>query len=192
MSAKFYTKTWFIILLLFFFAPVGVYLMWRYANWNNKTKKIVTGVFAVWFVVQVIGNSNRQQLGNRQAQKTNQTVVKQEPVQNTKSNQKSTLAKVADKGADSEPDFLKISAMLLNIEIADINITDFAIHDSKDAGLTQASGTFNKDGLKHKFNARFVTKTGECVRLAIDGEKQFYNEELQDKTMDAQRRITNE
>lgn len=55
---KFYTKVWFIILLLFFFAPVGIYLMWQYTSWDDKTKKIVTGICAVWFVITFIGSNH--------------------------------------------------------------------------------------------------------------------------------------
>ncbi|WP_196595204.1 hypothetical protein [Pectinatus frisingensis] len=54
---KFYTKTWFIILILFFFAPIGIYLMWQYTNWDSKTKKIIAGISSIWFLITIIGNN---------------------------------------------------------------------------------------------------------------------------------------
>lgn len=44
---KWYQKTWFIILTLIFFFPVGIFLMWKYANWSSTIKWIVTAVIAI-------------------------------------------------------------------------------------------------------------------------------------------------
>lgn len=46
---KFYQKTWFIILMLIFFFPVGLFLMWRYSTWGKVPKAIITAIFA-WVV----------------------------------------------------------------------------------------------------------------------------------------------
>lgn len=40
-------RKWFIILFLIIFFPVGLYLMWRHANWSKTAKWVVTGVIAV-------------------------------------------------------------------------------------------------------------------------------------------------
>ena len=37
-TKKWYQKTGFIILLLIFFFPVGLFLMWKYTNWGKKVK----------------------------------------------------------------------------------------------------------------------------------------------------------
>lgn len=49
-KVKFYKKTWFIILLLTFFFPVGLFLMWKYANWSKAAKIIVTVIIAILFI----------------------------------------------------------------------------------------------------------------------------------------------
>lgn len=46
------------ILLLIFFFPVGLYLMWAKTAWKKKTKIIVTIVFAILAVLFIIGGVN--------------------------------------------------------------------------------------------------------------------------------------
>ncbi|MCC4723357.1 hypothetical protein [Salinicoccus sp. RF5] len=43
-------ESWFIVMFLLLFFPVGLYLMWRYSEWDKKPKWIVTGVFALFVV----------------------------------------------------------------------------------------------------------------------------------------------
>lgn len=54
---KFYTQTWFMWLMLIFFAPVGIFLMWKF---NDKMKKdikiILTIVFAIFFLISWSGD----------------------------------------------------------------------------------------------------------------------------------------
>lgn len=54
---KFYQKTWFIILSLFCFAPLGLFLMWRYKpTWSKGLKGVLTGFFCIWFFCFLIGS----------------------------------------------------------------------------------------------------------------------------------------
>lgn len=46
MSHKWYQKSFGIIALLILFFPAGLFLMWKYAKWNKKTKWIITGIFS--------------------------------------------------------------------------------------------------------------------------------------------------
>lgn len=56
---KWYRKTGWIIFFLIFFAPVGLFLMWRYKKWPVGAKSVVSGVFGLWFVLWVIGFSTK-------------------------------------------------------------------------------------------------------------------------------------
>lgn len=47
---KFYQRTWFIILLLIFFFPVGLFLMWKYSDWNKIVKIIITVLLVIFFI----------------------------------------------------------------------------------------------------------------------------------------------
>ena len=37
-------KTWVIILVLIFIPPLGIYLMWKYSSWEDRTKIRITGL----------------------------------------------------------------------------------------------------------------------------------------------------
>lgn len=46
-TKKWYQKSWFTILMLIFFFPVGIYLMWKHTNWNKIVKIVITAFFAL-------------------------------------------------------------------------------------------------------------------------------------------------
>ena len=49
---KFYTKTWFMLLMLVLFAPIGIFLMWKFHDEMKKDAKIIlTIVFAIFFFI---------------------------------------------------------------------------------------------------------------------------------------------
>ena len=50
-KVPFYKKTWFIILALILFFPLGLVLMWIFSGWSKVPKLIVTGVFAIFIMV---------------------------------------------------------------------------------------------------------------------------------------------
>ncbi|MGG3803121.1 hypothetical protein [Metabacillus fastidiosus] len=52
-------KTWFIVLMLFIFFPVGLYLMWKYANWNKIAKVIVTVVIILSIILGYTGENEK-------------------------------------------------------------------------------------------------------------------------------------
>lgn len=50
---KWYTKTWFIILMLILFFPVGLYIMWRRSNWSTAAKSVMTALVAVFVFTNI-------------------------------------------------------------------------------------------------------------------------------------------
>lgn len=54
---KWYQKSGWIIFFLIIFFPVGLYLMWKYTNWNKTTKVIISAIVA-FFVVCALFNNN--------------------------------------------------------------------------------------------------------------------------------------
>lgn len=52
---KFYQTTWFIILMLVCFAPLGIFLMWKYkSNWSKAVKWILSGACGFYFLLYCI------------------------------------------------------------------------------------------------------------------------------------------
>lgn len=54
MNTKFYQKAWFIILFLIVFWPIGVILMWKFANWNKIVKIIISVILAICCIVMIV------------------------------------------------------------------------------------------------------------------------------------------
>lgn len=54
---KWYQKPTGVIILLLFFFPVGLYLMWKNELWTKKTRWIVTGILALMIAINS-GNNN--------------------------------------------------------------------------------------------------------------------------------------
>lgn len=53
MKEKFYKKTWFIVLTLFIFAPLGIFLMFRYKHWKLPIKITLALFFALIFIITI-------------------------------------------------------------------------------------------------------------------------------------------
>lgn len=50
---KFYTNKNFIILMLFFLTPIGLFLMFKYTNWNKVLKIILTPISLFYFLIYI-------------------------------------------------------------------------------------------------------------------------------------------
>lgn len=59
MRKRFYQKTWFIIVMLILIWPVGVFLMWKFSNWNIAVKSVVSAVFAFALINTVFDGDNK-------------------------------------------------------------------------------------------------------------------------------------
>lgn len=55
-----YTKNVWIILLLVFFFPIGLFLMWKYSKWGKKTKGIITAVILILAIVSSVDNKETE------------------------------------------------------------------------------------------------------------------------------------
>ena len=60
MGKKFYEKTWFIILMLFLLAPVGIFLLFKYTTWNKTVKIILSVVFGMIFIVVIFSGGEKE------------------------------------------------------------------------------------------------------------------------------------
>ena len=55
-TLPFYTKNWFVLIMLFFFAPLGIFLLWRRKKWSKAVKIILTAVSLYWFMFVIFVN----------------------------------------------------------------------------------------------------------------------------------------
>lgn len=60
---KFYQKTWFVILALVIFSPLGIYLMFRYKSWVKPAKIILVSISLFIFIPTIVAAfSNKPQI----------------------------------------------------------------------------------------------------------------------------------
>lgn len=55
---KFYEKTWFTVLMLLLFFPVGLFLMWKYQKFNVGARIIISGFFGFLILSNLLGDSD--------------------------------------------------------------------------------------------------------------------------------------
>ena len=91
---KFYEKNSFMWLTLVLFAPVGIFLMWKNKKFSRTTRKVISGIFALWFIFVAIGKSSNN----------NSNGAENKTVQTSESKAKTTeeIKKEADDKANAE------------------------------------------------------------------------------------------
>lgn len=119
INKKWYQKSWGIGLLLLFVFPVGAYLLWKYGEFNIKTKKILTGIFAVIFLIMLFGGGDEEQ------KPAKETVVQteQQPAQEEKKEIPPKVQSVMDSTNVDETQAEKIVSILQQCGANDFTIT---------------------------------------------------------------------
>lgn len=97
---KFYKKTWFVILMLIFVFPLGLFLMWKFTSWKKPVKIVVTILIALFLIFGIIGNSNKPQTDTKNTAKTEKTQDKNnsdksEKQESSNEENKSEIAKIS-------------------------------------------------------------------------------------------------
>lgn len=142
-NKKWYQKSWGIGLLLLCVFPVGAYLLWKYGEFNIKTKKILTGIFAVIFLIMLFGGSDEEQ------KPAKETVVQteQQPAQEEKKEIPPKVQSVMDSTNVDETQAEKIVSVLQQC-----GASDFTITNSK----------FNREGKTYE-----ISSDGKILSLAL-------------------------
>jgi|GEM_PF-4628251 len=55
VKVSFYEKTWLLWVSLFFLPPLGIFLLWKYGQYKNSTKIILTIVFLIYMFAAYSG-----------------------------------------------------------------------------------------------------------------------------------------
>ena len=84
---KLYEKTWFIIVMLLFVFPVGLFLMWKYSSWNKVAKIIVTILIVLAAIVGFASPSDESTTKPADKPKTEQEQSVDKDVQKTEKKQ---------------------------------------------------------------------------------------------------------
>ena len=120
INKKWYQKSWGIGLLLLCVFPVGAYLLWKYGEFNVKTKKILTGIFAVIFLIMLFSSGNDNQ---EPAKENIVQTEQQEPTQEEKKEIPPQVQSVMDSTNVDEAEAEKIVSILQQCGANDFTIT---------------------------------------------------------------------
>jgi hypothetical protein len=74
ISKKFYQKKWFAILLLVFFAPVGIFLIFKYGHFKRTTNIVLSVVFGIFFLVVVNSEDSDPELSTKEVKSETEAV----------------------------------------------------------------------------------------------------------------------
>lgn len=85
---KWYTTNWGTILLLVFFFPAGIFLMWRYTNWHKYAKVGITGFFALMLFAGMFVEDDTQTASNTSQEAVVSTTGQAKPSNNPEPTQK--------------------------------------------------------------------------------------------------------
>lgn len=78
-NQKFYQQTWFMVLMLFLFAPVGIFLIWKYNKFNTISRVILSVVFALAFIGAITPEANTPKDNTQDTVASNTTEPTPEP-----------------------------------------------------------------------------------------------------------------
>jgi len=181
MNQKWYEKNFVIILFLIFFFPVGLFLMWKYTNWNKVVKIVISIFFGIVVIANLTGNKNNQ----TQTTKTDTAAVqeKEKPKEKTEEEKTAEAAKQKaeddkkakadeEKKAKAEKEAKKIKAGTYKVgpdiaagEYLVISKNTAYIQCSKDSTGNLESVVFN-DNLSTGSNSYVTLNEGEYFKLS--------------------------
>lgn len=85
---KVYKKKWFAIIMLLFFAPIGILLIWTNKHFERKTNTVLSIVFGLWFIFILISaqptEEEKAAEQEKQEQREKEQQVKEEKAQKEK------------------------------------------------------------------------------------------------------------
>lgn len=76
-KVKFYNKSWFMWTTLIFFAPVGIFLMWKNKRFNKLGRVVASIVFGLLFMVAININSDSNSQSSKKSVETAKAVTEQ-------------------------------------------------------------------------------------------------------------------
>lgn len=93
ISKKFYQKKWFAILLLIFFAPVGIFLIFKYGHFKKATNIVLSIVFGIFFLAAVSSVGSDSEISTEEVKSETEAVTEKETEEKEKveTEEKSTL-----------------------------------------------------------------------------------------------------
>lgn len=169
---KWYEKTWATILFLILFFPAGLYLMWRYRNWNKILKGVITGFFALCVIANMANGGSNSNTTNTVTKES----VKQEESTSTNTDANSSVQKEENKETKEVEDK------------KDSNIPTEYIAALKKAQMYSDNMHMSKAGIYDQLTSEYGEKfPAEAAQYAIDNVKADWNKNALEKAKSYQK-----
>lgn len=173
---KWYQKTGWIIALLILFFPIGLFLMWKYANWNKIVKIIITVLFALSLIGNMTSPSTPQSedLGKAQTESSTEATEKMTDTEPETNNSDSEIAsslepetessepESTESGIDTDSAILADAAIMQYVsEIDSVYLAFVSIMESgSDLDIYDAAKTLKSSAFKAYTNITSVSCDG--------------------------------
>lgn len=159
----FYSKTWFIVLMLCFCCfPIGIFLMWKYKKFNKPVRIIITLFFLICFIAG-LSNTGKAVTDATKTEPTTVVSTKEKEAESTTEKTESEETTVADNReaaleADNkitelvraaEADYNVLVTMISNGNASDLDLYDTAKKVNSNLGSYQVNiSNIKCDGIK--------------------------------------------
>lgn len=151
-----YKKSWFVIIMLVIFFPIGLYLMWAHTDWNKAAKWIVTAVIAVIGLSSVItgGDETEPEVATGSEQNEEATAapateeepteevteeVTKEVTEEPTEEETTEQAEATEEVADEETEEVVGIGETLTVDGIDFTVNEWFQRDSVGTGLTSTA-----------------------------------------------------
>ena len=95
---KFYEKTWFIVIMLIIFFPVGLILVWTNKKWSQKGKITATAVVAILLIIGLIDNAS----GGGESATASNTAIEETKIETTSAEPETEATTTEETTAETE------------------------------------------------------------------------------------------
>ena len=181
---KWYQKTFGIIVLLIVFFPVGLYFMWKYANWNKIVKIAVSCFFCIVIVDAIVNPSSSKDSGNITAknytdQPDSVSSKSEEPKADESENQKSAEEAEQDRLAE-EAEKQRLAEEAEQKRLAEEAEQKRLAEEAEKQRLAEEA---EKQRLAEEAEKQRLAEEAEKQRLAEEAEKQRLAEEAEQQRL---------
>lgn len=162
-TKKWYQKTGYIILFLIIFFPVGLFLMWKYTNWNKYVKIAISALIALFAIIGLASPSDSEDIDN-----VNSSIAEES------SNEVVFAVNVTDE-TTTEPETTtkEETTTIAETTTKDVETTTHAETTTKAVTTTRVTTT--KSPVTTTKETTTVKATGRTVYITPKGERYHYD-----------------
>lgn len=141
-KVPFYRKTWFSVLTLIIFFPIGLIIMWMFAGWKKSTKGIVTGVLAFFFIIGSFSDTEETNESVASENESIEELTEEQAEESTEvETEEETTEEVAEENTEKETEEETESERLARVMPEKIENGEYEVSEEDEDNTTQEEPT---------------------------------------------------